>query len=80
MSDVCTIREATARAKNEGMHISEHAIRHWVKTGAIPSRKIGVKSLIFYPNLLRYLQCEDFNSELAPTPEIPGIHPVIIRG
>ena len=64
MPDVVTIREAVQRAKNDGLPISEHAIRQWVKTGAIPTRKVGQKALLFYPNLIKYLQCE--NSE--PTP------------
>ena len=59
MADVVTIREAVQRAKRDGLPISEHALRCWVKTGAIPARKVGQKALIFYPNLVRYLQCED---------------------
>lgn len=59
MPDVVTIREAVQRAKSDGLPVSEHALRRWVKTGAIPARKVGQKALIFYPNLVRYLQCED---------------------
>ena len=59
MPDVLTIREAVQRAKAEGMPCSEYAIRQWVKSGAIPTRKVGQKALLFYPNLVRYLQCED---------------------
>ena len=59
MAEVVTIREAVARAKAEGLHISEHTLRGWVKTGAIPVRNAGKKILLFYPNLVRYLQCAD---------------------
>ncbi len=59
MADVVTIREAVQRAKSDGLPVSEHALRQWVKTGAIPARKVGQKALLFYPNLVRYLQCED---------------------
>lgn len=59
MPDVVTIREAVQRAKSDGLPVSEHALRRWIKTGAIPARKVGQKALIFYPNLVRYLQCED---------------------
>lgn len=59
MADVLTIREAVQRAKNEGLPVSEYALRHWVKTEAIPVRKIGQKVLLFYPNLVNYLQCAD---------------------
>ena len=59
MPNVVTIREAVQRAKSDGLPVSEHALRQWVKTGAIPARKVGQKALLFYPNLVRYLQCED---------------------
>lgn len=59
MPDVVTIREAVQRARADGMPISEYSLRHWIKTGAVPARKVGQKALLFYPNLVRYLQCED---------------------
>ncbi len=59
MPNVLTIREAVRRAKADGLNISEHALRLWTKTGAIPTRKVGQKALLFYPNLVRFLQCED---------------------
>ncbi|MBE6960221.1 MAG: helix-turn-helix domain-containing protein [Ruminococcaceae bacterium] len=59
MPNVLTIREAVQRAKAEGLPISEYTLRQWVRTGAIPTRKVGQKALLFYPNLVRYLQCED---------------------
>lgn len=59
MADVMTIREAAARAKAEGLPVSEYTLRRWIKTGAVPARNAGSKMLLFYPNLVRYLQCED---------------------
>lgn len=59
MPDVLTIREAVQRAKAEGLPVTEYTLRQWVKSGAIPARKVGQKALLFYPNLVRYLQCED---------------------
>lgn len=58
-NNVVTIREAVQRAKSEGLPITEYTLRHWVRTGAIPTRKVGQKALLFYPNLVRFLQCED---------------------
>ena len=78
MPDVVTIREAVQRAKNDGLPISEHAIRQWVKTGAIPTRKVGQKALLFYPNLVRYLQCEDgADNKPATVAAAPGIRRVL---
>lgn len=59
MPNVLTIREAVQRAKADGLPISEYTLRQWVRTGAIQTRKVGQKVLLYYPNLVRYLQCED---------------------
>lgn len=59
MPDVLTIREAVQRSKAEGLPVTEYTLRHWVRIGAIPTRKVGQKVLLFYPNLVRFLQCED---------------------
>ena len=79
MAEIVTIRQAVQRARNDGMPVSEYTLRQWIKSGVIPVRKVGQKALLFYPNLIRYLQCED--SE--PTPpaaveSIPGIRRIEI--
>ena len=77
MPNVVTVREAVKRAKQDGFPVSEYTLRNWVRTGAIPVRKAGTKILLFYPNLLRYLQCED-GGDLKPATVLaaPGIRPV----
>lgn len=59
MPNVLTIREAVQQAKADGLPVTEYTLRQWVRTGAIPTRKVGQKALLFYPNLVRYLQCQD---------------------
>lgn len=59
MPNVVTIREAVQRAKADGLPVSEYTLRQWVKSGAIPTRKVGQKALLFYPNLIRFIQCDD---------------------
>ena len=77
MSSIVTIREAVQRAKADGMPISEYSLRQWVKTGAIPVRMIGQKVLLYYPNLISFLQCDDgkdnFPVEIAVVPGIRRI-------
>ena len=77
MPNVVTIREAVQRAKAEGLPVTEYTIRRWVKTGAIPVRTVGSKALLFYPNLVRFLQCED-GADNAPVAlsAASGIRPV----
>lgn len=77
MPDVLTIREAVQRAKADGLPVSEYTLRQWVRTGAIPARKVGQKALLFYPNLVRYLQCEDGCDNVpAMVAAAPGIRRV----
>ena len=65
MPNVVTIRECVQRAKADGLPVSEYTLRQWVRTGAIPARKVGTKALIYYPNLVSFLQCAD-GSDNAP--------------
>ncbi len=59
MPDVLTIRNAVARAKAEGYPVSEYSLRAWVRTQQIPTVQAGNRVLLYYPNLLRFLRCED---------------------
>ena len=57
MADVMTIRDTVARAKDEGLPVSENAVRTWVKEGKIPVVRAGTKQLIYYPNFIDFLTC-----------------------
>lgn len=76
MPNVVTIREAVQRAKAEGLPVSEYSLRAWVKEGVIPVRKVGQKALLFYPHLVRYLQCEDGGDNIPGSAEVCGIRRV----
>lgn len=77
MPNVVTIQEAVRRAREDDLPISEHALRTWIRAGTIPVRKIGSKSLLFYPNLVSYLRCDD-GCDNSPTPaeSVSGIRRV----
>lgn len=78
MQNVLTIRESVQRAKDDGLPISEYTLRHWIRTGAVPARKVGQKYLIFYPNLVRFLQCQDgADNTPATVAGAPGIRRVL---
>ena len=69
-----TVRETVTRAKEEGLPVSENALRAWIRSGAVPVRRAGRKLLIYYPNLVRYLQCEDgCDNRPATAAMLPGI-------
>ena len=76
MPDVVTIREAVKRARSDGLPVSEYTLRRWIKMGSIPIRKAGTKHLLYYPNLVKFIQCQD-GSDVQPVPvgllRVPGI-------
>lgn len=59
MPNMLTIRQAVERLKADGLPLSEYALRLLVKRGAIPVRYAGQKALIYYPNVISYIQCTD---------------------
>ncbi len=79
MPNICTIREAVQRSRSDGMPVSEYTLRSWVKSGAIPVRKVGQKVLLYYPNLVSYLQCQDGkDNQPATVAATPGIRRIEI--
>lgn len=77
MPNVVTIRQAVQRAKDDGIPVSEYTLRQWIRTGEIPVRKAGTKMLLFYPNLVSYLRCEDGgDNRPATVATVPGIRRV----
>lgn len=79
MPDVLTVRQAVTRCKAEGLPVSEYTLRSWIKTGMIPTRKAGQKALIFYPNLVRFLQCTDGADNITAAGDSYGIRRVDVR-
>lgn len=77
MPNVLTIREAVQRAKADGLPVSEYTLRQWVKSGAIPTRKAGTKALLYYPALVRYLECVDGCDNTPATAAASGIRRVM---
>ena len=59
MPNMLTIRQAVARLKSDGLPLTEYALRMLVKRGAIPVRYVGQKALLYYPNVVSYIQCAD---------------------
>lgn len=79
MPNVLSIREAVQRARDDDMPVSEYTLRSWVKSGAIPVRKVGQKVLLYYPNLVSYLQCQDGkDNQPAVVAATPGVRRIEI--
>lgn len=56
MPDICTIREAVNKTREDGIYISEYALRRLIKTREIDVRYVGRKALVYYPVLEAYLR------------------------
>ena len=57
--DVNTIHETAERLKAEQIPVTEYTHRRWVRSGKIPAAHCGAKALVFYPNVLAYIQRGD---------------------
>ena len=58
-TDVLKIRDAVARARENGMDISEYTLRRAIRSGQLPCRIIGRTYLISWRNLLNWVNCTD---------------------
>lgn len=65
MPNMLNIRQTVTRLKADGLPLTEYALRMLVKRGSIPVRYVGQKALLYYPNVVSYIQCTD-GSDNAP--------------
>lgn len=72
-TNLLTHRECVRRAHVEGLPVTEHALRAWTKSGKVPIRRIGSKALIYWPNLVRFLTCEDGCDNARQALNQPGV-------
>ena len=76
MPNMVTIRQAVSRLKTDGLPLTEYSLRMLVKRGAVPVRFIGQKALLYYPNIISYLRCEDGGDNISAATEAGGIRRV----
>ena len=50
--DTASISETHRRLLAEGHHVSESALRGWVRQGILPAARIGRTCLLYYPNVI----------------------------
>ena len=55
MAKMMTIRETARAAKEQGLKVSELALRRWTKTGELHSVKAGTRTYILWADLLAFL-------------------------
>ena len=58
-TDILKIRDAVARARENGMDISEYTLRRAIHSGQLPCRIIGRTYLISWDNLVKWVTCSD---------------------
>lgn len=52
---VGTIKEIHQRLIDDGYHVTEYALRQWVKDGLIPSVRSGKKIFITFDHVVEFL-------------------------
>ena len=55
-ADLASIQTTAQRCKQEGIPLSETALRRFVKCGDIPAVWIGNKALVLWGNVLRFIE------------------------
>lgn len=55
-ADILSIAKTARRCKDEGIPLSEKALRRFVRLGNIPSIQTGKKALLYFPNVRRFVE------------------------
>ena len=74
--DTATVAETHRRLLAEGHNISENALRGLIRQGILPAVKIGRKSLLYYPNVLKLLM--EGTGSVSPDEDRPSYIPARI--
>ncbi len=74
--DTATVAETHRRLLAEGHNISENALRGFIRQGILPAVKIGRKSLLYYPNVIKLLT--EGNNHVTPDDDRPSYIPAKI--
>lgn len=74
--DTATVAETHRRLLAEGHNISENALRGFIRQGILPAVKIGRKSLLYYPNVIKLLT--EGNNHVSSDDERPSYIPAKI--
>ena len=67
-----TIPQTLIRLREEGIYISESALRTWVRNGSIPANYCGKRAYLWYPNVLNFLK-GGTTRPVAEQPAVAGI-------
>ncbi len=71
-TDILKIRDAVARARENGMDISEYTLRRAIRSGQLPCRIIGRTYLISWQNLLNWVNCANGCDNPGSPKEVPS--------
>lgn len=65
--NLLSISQTLQRAKERGIGCTEYGLRRWVRSGELPSRKSGNKSLIYWPAFVQFVTGEQEKAPCANT-------------
>lgn len=67
-TQTATIPKTAERCKAEGLGVTARQLRAWCKEGRLRHTSIGSKALIYWPNLIRFLEAGDTKKAEPPAP------------
>lgn len=62
-----SVREIQLQLLSDGIHVSEYALRQWIKSGLLPAVYTGCKALISYDKVLEILGVPTVNTAFDST-------------
>lgn len=71
--NVLSISGTVARAKEEGLPVSEYTLRRALHAGAIPCRRVGRTYLVAWSNVTKWILCEDGADNAPSLTEAGGV-------
>lgn len=71
-NDLASIRDTATRCKQEGLPLTECSLRRLAKQGDISACYIGKKALLYWPNIVSFIQNGN-NRTAKDTPMQSGV-------
>ena len=68
-SIVLDIQGIVAKAKQDGLPITEYTLRRAIRSGSIPCRIVGKKYFISWDNFVKWITCENGSDNSASSQE-----------
>lgn len=67
MMELATVNQTAERARDEGLGVTETALRSWLADGSLAFIPVGNRRMIYWPTLLAFLE-KGVTADTSPRP------------